>query len=59
MIDTDAQVAISLMRNVYVALIDRIEARPYDVLDKQIRLSLKERGKVLMQTLQKKALSPV
>ncbi len=58
LIDADAQVAIALMRNVYLALIDRIEAKPYDVLDKQIRLSLKERGYVLLQTLKKKAPSP-
>ncbi len=50
-VDKDARVAISLMMNVYVALIDRIEANPFNVLDQQIRLSLKEKGKVLAQTL--------
>jgi len=52
-VDQDARVAISLMMNVYIALIDRIEAKPFDVLDHPIRLSLKEKAKVLAQTLLK------
>ncbi|MFQ5597223.1 MAG: phytoene/squalene synthase family protein [Nitrospiria bacterium] len=57
MIDPDAQLAITLMRNVYVALINRIEASPYDVLDRSIRLSLKERGKIIIQTLDQRVSS--
>ena len=51
MIDPDARLAVALMRNVYVAMIDRIEARPFDVLDRRIRLSLAERGRVVARTL--------
>ncbi len=50
-VDQDARTAIALMMNVYIALIDRIEAKPFDVLDRSIRLSLKEKAKVLAQTL--------
>jgi len=58
-VDEDARLAITLMRNVYIALIDRIEERPFDVLDKTIRLSLRERAQVLLHALQKKAPSPI
>ena len=51
MVEADSRLAVSLMRNVYVALIDRIEKKPFDVLDTQIRLSLADRGKVVTQTL--------
>ncbi|MFQ5780083.1 MAG: phytoene/squalene synthase family protein [Nitrospiria bacterium] len=51
LIERDARLAVSLMRGVYVALIDRIEARPFDVLDRQIRLSWCERGKVVVGML--------
>lgn len=51
LVEPDARLALSLMRNVYVALIDRIEATPFDVLDKQIRLSWKERWKVTIGTM--------
>lgn len=50
-VDQDARVAIALMMNVYVALIDRIEAKPFNVLDRSIRLSLQDKTKVLAQTL--------
>jgi len=50
-VEADSRLAVSLMRNVYVALIDRIEKNPFDVLDTQIRLSLADRGKVVAQTL--------
>ncbi len=50
LIEEDARLAISLMRNVYVALIDRIEADPFAPLDRQIRLSWMERLKVTAQT---------
>jgi len=43
----DAQLAVTLMRNVYLALIDKIEARPFDVLDQSIRLSPAERRDVV------------
>ncbi|VAX33553.1 Phytoene synthase [hydrothermal vent metagenome] len=51
MVESDSRVAVSLMRNVYVALIDRIEKKPFEVLDTQIRLSLADRAKVVTQTL--------
>ncbi len=50
-IDEDARLAVALMRNVYLALICRIEARPFDILDCQIRLSWWERQKVIRQTV--------
>lgn len=50
MIDPDARLAVSLMRNVYIALIDRIEAKPFDVLERQIRLSWRERAAVVART---------
>lgn len=51
LVQADSRLAVALMRNVYVALIDRIEKNPFDVLDHQIRLSLADRGKVVTQTL--------
>ncbi len=51
LVQPDSRTAVSLMRNVYVAIIDRIEKNPFAVLDSQIRLSLAERGKVVAQTL--------
>lgn len=51
LVEPDARLALSLMRNVYVALIDRIEAAPFDVLDKQIRLSWRQRWKVTIGTM--------
>lgn len=51
LVEKDARLALSLMRNVYIALIDRIEASPLDVLDRQIRLSWWERGRVVAKTL--------
>ncbi|MFQ5580964.1 MAG: phytoene/squalene synthase family protein [Nitrospiria bacterium] len=54
LIDQDARLALSLMRDVYVVLIDRIEARPYDVLDRQIRLSWRERVGVMIRALLKR-----
>lgn len=53
LVEKDARLALSLMRNVYVALIDRIEASPFDVLDRQIRLSWGERAGVILSTLLK------
>ncbi len=50
-IDEDARLAVALMRNVYIALLNRIEARPFDILDCQIRLSWWERQKVIRQTV--------
>ena len=51
LVEKDARLALSLMRNVYVALIDRIEASPFDVLDRQIRLSRLDRWKVTIGTI--------
>ncbi len=51
LIDPDARLAISLMLQTYVALIDRIEASPFDVLDRPIRLSQWERAKIVTQAL--------
>ncbi len=51
MVEADSRLAVSLMRNVYVALIDRIEAKPFNVLGHTIRLSLDERENVIAQTL--------
>ncbi len=53
LIDKDARLALSLMRDVYVVLIDRIEARPFDVLDRQIRLSWSARARVVVRALLK------
>jgi len=46
----DAQLAVTLMRNVYLAIIDKIEARPFDVLNQSIRLSPAERRNVIRTT---------
>jgi len=43
----DAQLAVTLMRNVYLVLVDKIESRPFDVLDRSIRLSTAERRDVI------------
>jgi len=51
MVEADARLALSLMRNVYVEMIDRIEEHPFDVLDRPLRLSLLERSKVVTRTL--------
>ncbi len=51
LVEKDARLALSLMRNVYVALIDRIETAPFDVLDRQIRLSWSDRWKVTIGTM--------
>ena len=56
-IEEDARLSVSLMRNVYVALIDRIERAPFLVLDRQIRLSWLERSRVIAQTLIHRSLS--
>ncbi len=59
MVDKDSQLAVALMRNVYVALIDRIAAHPFEVLEHPIRLSLFERFKVIRETkISLKKLSP-
>ncbi len=54
MVEADSRLAVSLMRNVYVAMISQIEKKPFDVLDRQIRLSLADRGKVVTKTLLEK-----
>jgi phytoene synthase len=51
LVEEDARTALSLMRNVYVALLDRIEAAPFNVLDGPIRLSLQEKYTVVRRTL--------
>ncbi|TAK08500.1 MAG: squalene synthase HpnD [Candidatus Manganitrophaceae bacterium] len=50
-IEENARLSVSLMRNVYVALIDRIEKEPFAVLDRQIRLSWWGRGQVIARTM--------
>ncbi len=47
LVDADARTALSLMREVYIALIDKIEQNPFDVLNRQIRLSWIERCTVV------------
>ena len=51
MVEADARLALSLMRNVYVEMVEQIESEPFDVLDRPLRLSLLERGKVVTKTL--------
>ncbi len=51
LVDADARLALSLMRAVYITLIDKIEARPFDLFDRQIRLSWFERGAVVIKQL--------
>lgn len=51
LIEEDARLSVSLMRNVYVALIDRIEKAPFAVLDRQIRLSWWGRTRVIARTM--------
>jgi phytoene synthase len=51
MVDPDARLALSLMRKIYIALIDRIEQKPFDVLDRSIRLSWVQKGQVVMREL--------
>jgi phytoene synthase len=50
LVEEDARLALLLMRNVYVALIDRIEADPFAVLDRSIRLSSSEREEIVRKT---------
>ncbi len=50
LVEEDARLALLLMRNVYVALIDRIEANPFAVLDRSIRLSPAEREEIIRKT---------
>jgi phytoene synthase len=54
LVDADARTALSLMREVYIALIDKIEQNPFDVLDCQIRLSWIERCTVVVKQIFKK-----
>ncbi|MBI3359287.1 MAG: squalene/phytoene synthase family protein [Nitrospirae bacterium] len=49
LVDQDARRALSLMRAVYIALIDQIEKRPYDVLHCSIRLSVLQRCRVVIK----------
>lgn len=51
LVDQDARLALSLMRAVYMELIDQIEKRPYDVLNRSIRLSLLQRIWVVFKAL--------
>jgi len=51
MVEADSRLALSLMRNVYVEMVGQIEAEPFDVLDRPLRLSLLERSKVVTRTL--------
>ncbi len=51
LVEEDARRALALMRNVYVALLDRIESAPFDVLDRPIRLSRREKSAVVLNTL--------
>ncbi len=51
LVDPDARLALSLMRAVYIELIDQIEKRPFDVLNRSIRLSLLQRIWVVIKTL--------
>jgi phytoene synthase len=50
-VDKDARLALSLMRGIYIELIDQIEKRPFDVLHRPIRLSLLQRIGVVIRTL--------
>lgn len=50
-IEEDARVSVSLMRNVYLALIGRIEKEPFAVLDRPIRLSWWGRSRVIARTM--------
>ncbi len=49
LVDPDARLALSLMREVYMALIDRIEQQPFDLFDQQIRLSFYERVRIVIK----------
>ena len=51
LVDADARLALSLMREVYLALIDCIEKNPFDVLDHRIRLSWLQRGSLVVKQL--------
>lgn len=57
LIEEDARLSVSLMRNVYVALIDRIEKNLFAVLDRQIRLSWWGRSRVIAQTMMRRSVS--
>ena len=49
-LDRDAKVCTSLLGNLYLALLDRIERKSYDVLSNRIRLSLSEKLLLLAVT---------
>ena len=51
LIDQDARIAISLMRAVYIALIDQIEKKPFDVLNRSIRLTFIQRCIVVIKEI--------
>ncbi len=51
LVDKDARLALSLMRAVYIELVDQIESRPFDVLNRSIRLSLLQKIWVVIKTL--------
>ena len=53
MVEQDSRLALTLMKKVYVSLIDRIEKQPFHVLDRQIRLSFQDRIKIISQALHK------
>jgi len=46
-VEADSRLALSLMYHVYLALVARIEADPFCVLDHSIRLSMKERKEIV------------
>ncbi|MEK7747757.1 MAG: squalene/phytoene synthase family protein [Nitrospirota bacterium] len=48
LVDADARLALSLMRKVYIALIDQIDARPFDILDRSIRLSSFQKARIVL-----------
>jgi phytoene synthase len=51
LVDADARLSLSLMREVYITLVNKIEARPFDLFDRQIRLSWIERGGVVIKQI--------
>jgi len=53
LVEEDARLALSLMREVYIALVNQIEKRPFDIFDRQIRLSWIQRGNVVIKQLLK------
>ena len=58
LVEEDARLALSLMREVYIALVDQIEKRPFDLFDRQIRLSWIQRGAVVMKQLKRVYFNP-